>query len=207
MAKKSFGVKMPVMVLMVLFQSCGTLIPLRNVEPPHQKGQINTVKEFALSTSTKVAVKVDKGLGVSDSSEVATALEDALLGLGLSVAPYDVAVSVARTDVSVETNENSASGSAIAYKAKYFPAAIVISPIYNVMPSRQMGGDYIAGVTFRIMDLSTDTLLASFRYQYSDYTMNLAGQVTATSGQTTIRDFVTDFKEYLKEWSVLPKSV
>ena len=181
----------------LVLNGCGTLIPTKLVDPPSQQGQISTVKEFALSQTTKVAVKVDSGLGMSDSSEVAAELEDALLGLGLSVAPYDVAVSATRTDVSVESTENSTSGSAMTYSARYMPAAIVISPIYNIMLGAY--GNYIAGATFRVLDLSTYTLLASFKYEYKNPAMSFSVNIPMASGRSTIRDFIADFKEYIEQ--------
>ncbi|NMB82038.1 MAG: hypothetical protein GYA14_09495 [Ignavibacteria bacterium] len=125
--------------------------------------KITKTKDFVLNKNTPIAVQCP------EFPEAAMRIEEILLEMGFNVCPYEVALSKVTTDFNISKNNNSTSGSVSTYKAKYIPAAIVISAKLSF--KYYAAATYFNGGFIRILDLTDNKLLVSFRYDGGTWTI------------------------------------
>ena len=154
----------------IMFFSCST--PAR----------ITKTQDFALTKDTRVAVRMEVEALIGGKAEIDfrnKQIEVALLDMGLNVVPAEIMLKKNYTDFSISTQNNSTTGTISKYRAKYVPAAILISGKMD-----NLSGTF----RFSIIDLKDERLLA-----YFDKYPSWGGQKKA------IRKFIKDLSAFVEK--------
>ena len=156
-------------IFCILFASCVTT------------ANVSKSKDFVLTNDIPIAVQSPV------YPEAGMRIEEMLLEMGYHVTPFETALDKITTDIDASWDSNSINGSVSTYKAKYIPAAVVISvdlSFYYPDAHFNFNGGYI-----RIFDMRDKKLLASFRYK-----AGTIGNINDVCNQ-----FVKDFKKLVTE--------
>jgi hypothetical protein len=129
-------------------------------------GKLTVARDFEISSSTKVSMAPG-----DDPEGYGMALENELLAAGFDVAPYELAKSVVRSESTTRyrasgRSGHSASGTEV-FARTYLPTAIAVSLRYTVR-RYAMKTDCISAY-IRVIDLSDERLLASYRAEGSEW--------------------------------------